>query len=112
MTKFFNAICDFLWVLSAFLRGKLLRQKAYRPQGIFFRLPVPVTAKRIIMLLKWWGMRPMGIHEAHALWEQMSKQKDDSGCVPVLKWRTNGWELEESRDDWDNLNDCHIFTRK
>lgn len=55
----FNAIRDFLWVLQAFLRGKLLRQKAYCPQGTFFKLslPFPVTAKRIKTLMSWWGYR-------------------------------------------------------
>jgi hypothetical protein len=101
MTKF-NAIRDFLWVFRAFLRGKLLYQKAYRPQGNFFRLPVPVTAKRITMLMKWWGHRPMTLNEAKALMEQMSKQDDDSGRAPFLNWTGSGWEKKNDWSDWDN----------
>lgn len=53
----FKTFRDYLWVLQAFLRGKVLRQKAYQPQGNFFRLPVPMTTNRILMLMKWWGLR-------------------------------------------------------
>ncbi len=56
---------DFLWVLQAFLRGKVLRQKVYQPQGNFFRLSVPVTARRNTMLMRWWGYRPATMAELY-----------------------------------------------
>ena len=105
MTKF-NTIRDFLWVCQAFLRGKLLRQKAYRPQGNFFRLPVPVTNKHITMLMKWWGYRPMTLNEAKALMEQISKYDADSGHIPFLYWTGSGWE---KKDDWNDWGNSHRF---
>lgn len=53
-----NTVYDFLWVIQAFLRGKVLRQEDYRPQGNLFQLPVSVIAKRFTMLMRWWGYRP------------------------------------------------------
>ena len=91
MTKFkFNAIRDFLWVFQAFLRGKLLRQKAYRPQGNFFRLPVPVTAKRITMLMKWWDYRPATMADLYKATRARRRHSYDS-----LVLTPSGEELEE-----------------
>lgn len=97
----FSNIRDFLWVLQAYLRGKLLRQKAYRLQGNMFRLPVPVTTKRILMLIKWWGHRPLTIKEAEAL------LKRDADRVPFLDWDGKGWRQTDG-SDWDT-NHRFIF---
>ena len=82
MTKF-NSIRDFLWTLQAYLRGKILRQKAYRPQtqGNFsvFRATTGTTARRATMLIKWWGRRPMSVEDM-AL---SSEQCDDPDHVRV-----------------------------
>lgn len=51
-----NSIFDFLWVLQAYLRGKVLRQKDYlEGENNRFHLPVLLNFKRIRMLMKWWG---------------------------------------------------------
>lgn len=67
-------IYDFLWVLRAFLRGKLLRQKAYRPYrrarrvaDFFHLVAIPgTTATRNAALMKWWGYRPATLAELYA----------------------------------------------
>lgn len=64
----FHAIRDFLWVLQAFLRGKILHQKIYRPQGSFFRPPGPASVRRIRMLMEWWRFRPATKDELIAFW--------------------------------------------
>lgn len=110
----FNKIGDFLWVLQAFLRGKLFCQKAYRPQGNFFP-PVPVTIKRVSMLMKWWGHRLMSIDEVVRLMEQeqMAKQDDDSGRVPSflnsLNWTGSDWEKKDNWGNWGNWDNSHRF---
>lgn len=63
-----KAIRDFLWVLQAFLRGKVLYQKTYRPQGNFFRPPGPASVRRIRMLMEWWCFRPATMDELIAFW--------------------------------------------
>ena len=91
MTKF-NAIRDFLWVLQAFLRGKVLRQKAYRPVyqigGNYFSFDhftrsVPITSgttiRRMTMLMRWWGFRPMTPEEQRAV------------TRPEGIWRSDEW---------------------
>lgn len=107
----FNTIRDFLWVLQAFLRGKLLRQKAYRPQGNFFRPPVPVTIKRITRLMKWWGHRPMTLDEVKTLMEQAAKW-DNPEVLYGGDWSEHydfGHHL--SRDDWDNSHRFIVVRR-
>ncbi|MBI1957332.1 MAG: hypothetical protein HYS44_02655 [Candidatus Niyogibacteria bacterium] len=71
--KKLNAIRDFLWVLQAFLRGKVLRQKAYWPLDNVLRPPVPTTVRRISMLMRWWGYRLPTLDEAKALVERKEK---------------------------------------
>jgi len=110
----FNSFCDFLWVSRAFLRGKLLHQKAYRPQGNFlrlFRLPVPVTKKRIVMLMRWWGCRLPTLDEANALVEWAVKQNDNSSRTPFLNWTGNGWE-KNGGGDWGDTRHCIFATHR
>ncbi|MFA5124276.1 MAG: hypothetical protein WC473_00400 [Patescibacteria group bacterium] len=56
-----QTILDYLWVIVAYLRGKVLRQKAYRPQGAgelaFFQAARGANFRRISILSKWWGYR-------------------------------------------------------
>ena len=109
----FSSICDFLWVLQAFLRGKVLRQKAYRPQQGMFCLPVPVTAIRILRLVRWWGLRPMTAAEMWHLFEKATSEgqtfssetviKDEKSNEHVceLRWRDGRWEVSvRQREDW------------
>jgi len=64
------SIRDFFWVLFAFVRGKLLRQKAYRPKpwggnsSIIFGMQ-GANFCRLSLLMKWWGLRPMTQQELH-----------------------------------------------
>ena len=56
-----NWFRDYLWVLQAYLRGKVLRQKYYRPQtSVYFNIPptTNATTKRMVLLIRWWGLRP------------------------------------------------------
>lgn len=64
---------DRLWVIQSFLRGKVLRQRAYHPHGDFFHPPVPVSVKRVVALLRWWGRRPMTLDEVKALVERLEQ---------------------------------------
>ena len=54
-------ILDYLWVIVAYIRGKVLRQNAYRPQGdgklAFFQAARGANFKRISILVNWWGLR-------------------------------------------------------
>lgn len=72
MTKF-NSFFDFLWVLKVFLRGNVLRQKAYRPQGNFFCNVPGTTIKRMEMFMKRWGFRPANQEELVAFWGMATK---------------------------------------
>ncbi len=89
---------DYLWVLQAFLRGKVLRQKAYRPQGNIFRAMPGGSIGRMLILIRWWGYRPMTLEEA------LESMKDEKGGestderVPCCYWTgsklTLGWDLQ------------------
>lgn len=50
---------DRLWVLQAFLRGKVLREEFYRPMfdGLLFVDVAFATVKRMTALIDWWGFR-------------------------------------------------------
>ena len=76
--KKFKLLCDFLWVFQAFLRGKVLRQKAYKPICNTFCPPVNTTAKRILMLIKWWRRRPMKIADLYSCFQEQLDGKGDS----------------------------------
>lgn len=68
-------IIDYLWVLQAFLRGKILRQKAYRPQGNIFHTIPGGSIERMLILIRWWGYRPMTAEE----WVQSMKEGEYRG---------------------------------
>ena len=63
----FKSSRDFLWVLQAFLRGKVLRQKAYRPhgngKGFFLRVPEGTSQERSTALLKKWKGKPIMVKD-------------------------------------------------
>ena len=100
----FKNLRDYLWVVQVFLRGKVLRQKAYMPQGNCFRLPVPMTTYRILMLMKWWGLRPLTQAEGEAL----MKQQRFPSRVPGFSWDGERWNTTTDPSDWDN---GHRFIR-
>lgn len=85
-------ISDLLWVLQAFLRGKLLRQKAYRPQGNFFRLPVPVTTNRITMLMKWWGYRPATLADLYEATRREARHSYGSLVLTPSREQLEEWK--------------------
>ena len=84
VTKF-KMLCDFCWVFQAFLRGKLLRQNAYRPKYGIFSLPVSATVKRVTMLIRWWGLRLPTLGETRAAIKWL-EQRDDPFRVPVSRY--------------------------
>ena len=106
----FKAVRSFLWVLQAFLRGKVLRQKAYRPQGNIFRLPVSTSARRIKMLVKWWGFRPATTKE---LMELIGHNDPYSPNIPYLNWddATKGWANVQLNGCWNQPTDRFIGVR-
>ena len=86
-TKF--SFRDFLWVLMAYLRGKMLRQKAYRPQGNAFPSMPGANINRMLTIIDWWGYRPMTTKEMLPLMraeDRAMAQMVDRGCVPDVKW--------------------------
>ena len=97
MTKF-SAIRDFLWVPQAFLRGKVLRQKNYRFQDNFFRLTVPVTARRIVMLMKWWGYRPATMAELYTEARARARHNYGSLVLTPSKEELAEWGKHTSPD--------------
>jgi len=96
----FKNLRDYLWVLQAFLRGKVLRQKAYTPQDNCFRLPVSMTTNRILMLMKWWGLRPLTQKEGEALILQAADRNDD--VRPGGSWDNhfNFGRYLDRKDEW------------
>ena len=94
---FFPAVADFFWVLQAFIRGKVLRQKAYIPNPdvmVFCANLVPPTDKtlnpfkmcRLAHLLRLWGPQKMTDSQINDL-EGMMREIDPSfGYVPFKLW--------------------------
>ena len=88
-----SKVRDFFWVLQAYLRGKVLRQKAYLPQpwGTMssFQWVSGMTVSRAITLAKWWGCRP-------ATFQEVNRLLRDTDSIPYLRW--NGSEVEMEYD--------------
>jgi len=112
-------LLDFLWVLQAFLRGKVLRQKDYRPQGNVFCLSTQTNYKRITMLMDWWGHRPATLKETMALMAEVKMGANNdrifsnpelpfwfgpAPMLPYLYWDDGAWRLRYSCDWFDNDN--------
>jgi len=114
MTSFLLAFRDYFWVINAFFRGKVLREKTYRPQGNIFRAPKGATAKRITMLAKFWGRRPMTLAEAVGLVNQRAEAErvDLTGRVPFLHWNGSSWQKSDGRGDWDNSSHHFLAARR
>ncbi|MFA6594052.1 MAG: hypothetical protein WCT16_02220 [Candidatus Buchananbacteria bacterium] len=112
-----QAILDYLWVIVAYIRGKVLCQKAYRPQGdgklAFFQAARGTNFKRISILMKWWGCRPVSVEELLALqgmrFATENELRDLAGCrkselhpeVPTIDWNDN--QLSIGHFDADGL---------
>ena len=112
MKKILENIKDFFWVLNVYLRGKVFHQEKYCPQNekqsySFFQLPVPFTSKRIIMLMRWWGLKPMTVKE-------LVNFINDTSNFRVQKDKNTG-SLQLSYfngpDVWETNNDP-FFSRK
>jgi len=103
MTKL-EAICDFLWVLQAFLRGKVLRQKAYRPNTNGFRLPVSCTVERMLMLTRWWGYRPMTLEEVQMLMRVLENRSPSARFVPYISFNGSEWACRDWLGDGSGLD--------
>lgn len=99
MKEFWKNFCDLLWVLQAFLRGKVLRQKAYRLQAGCTNLPVAVSVRRITKLMRWWGLRLATLEEIVALQRQQEKT-----FVPYIDWNGEELNLGWNEDSWDKWN--------
>ena len=96
----FKNLRDYLWVVQVFLRGKVLRQKAYMPQGNCFRLPVPMTTYRILMLMKWWGLRPLTQKEGEALMKKVVGPRR----FPGFEWDGERWNTMTDPSDLGSNN--------
>ena len=90
-----SVVADYLWVAQAYLRGKVLKQKGYRPTGVLFHLPVSTTAKRITMLFGFWGYRCLTAQELKFIFGYQPS-------VPCLSWHDGQWELGNGRNVWDS----------
>jgi len=124
--KVLNTVFDFLWALQAYLRGKVLCQKDYRPQGDFFRLSTRTNYRRITLLMSWWGRRLATVKEAIVLMAE-SKMDDDSSHIfknpelpfwfgpahmhPYLHWNNGAWRLRYECD-WFDFNGLTVPIRK
>ena len=80
---------DWLWLLHALFRGKILRQKAYRPKGVFFHAGRGATVRRMTMLLRWYGLRLPTKEEYEAMVH-----------VPYLDW-AGKWDFGCDEKEWD-----------
>ncbi len=90
------SVRDWSWVLQIFFCGKVLRRKNYRPKdagdqmSIFQGLP-KMTGRRMVLLLKLWGLRPLTLDEFTAIKEHYPR--------PNLDW------LKQD-DNWGDHNHC------
>jgi hypothetical protein len=109
MTKL--SIRDYCWAFTAYFRGKVLRQQAYRPQnnGVFmaFRTPRGVTAKRQMLLMRLWGYRPMTMAEIPPMVVQTDRGPTP---LPTPKWVDGKWDVTDSTDDWGSSG--RLFLRQ
>lgn len=70
------------WIIMAFLRGKILHQRNYRPREEHFFHAVPgATIQRMTILMRWWGFRPATMEELSAFWEGMTS---DAKRTPLV----------------------------
>ena len=92
---------DFLWVLMTFLRGKVLRQKAYRPQGNSFPSMPGATVNRMLIFIDWWGYRPMTAKEAVRMM-RMEKSFDSRHRISCHTWTDNVLSVNWLRSERDN----------
>lgn len=98
---------DFLWVLMAFLRGKVLRQKNYRPHGNAFPSMPGATIQRMLPLMNWWGYRPMTMEEVMLLM-QTKEPKDRPGYVPYVSWTDKSTDVDWLEIGWKD-NSCRFL---
>ena len=95
-----NSVRDFFWVLWTYLRGRVLRQKAYLPGSYTFRLPATVPLERVIMLMLEWGLPVMTCSE-------YSRWGAEHGFCRVLALDLSegeGWRILGNRYDWGKGN--------
>ncbi len=109
-------IGDFFWVLQAFFRGKVLKQKAYCPQhGISFR-GIPIAAvKRMVMLMRWWGLWPKTLEDVKRMKPKIYF-KDEGGNEHTnsLFWDGEKWAWESKPSiilDWNDESRIPITHR-
>ena len=86
---------DYLWVAIAYLRGKVLRQQAYRPQSqgnyMVFRTALGATYKRQALLVKLWGGRLMTVESVLAMVGDTIVNEDDSDDKSDCRVPTEDW---------------------
>lgn len=104
-------VADLTWVANAFLRGKVLKQKAYCPkqQGklSFFQGIPGATLSRLLRLMELWGLRPLKTDELLAATLENSQSR-----IPYLTWENNQWALnyEWLTSGWQDNH--HFIFRK
>jgi hypothetical protein len=105
----FRSLCDWWWVLFAYLGGKVLRIKKYRPicnqynSGMdLVRWSFPITAGRAIKLMKLWGYRAATLEEGEEMLkfsvsdkvpylEQSNERKYNFDWLKDDGWPNNGF---------------------
>lgn len=116
-------IFDCLWALQAFFRGKVLRQKAYRPEGNLFKVPAPTSVRRMRMFIRLWGYQPATVAQAIKAWQSGELKPNDmpyvalgacvpdaENCVPTLNWASDRAWLTL---DWRNSDNFrYLAVRK
>ena len=109
MSRFFQMISyllDFLWVLHAYFRGKVLRDKDYRPRHGIFALSFSVSNKRFCMLERWWGLKdsyPEDIKE----WERKPGREINSAASvdskdKIQKGTLKSWKKRKFPAIWND----------
>ena len=110
MTKS-NSFFDFLWVLKVFLRGNVLRQKAYRPQGNFFCNVPGTTLKRMEMFMQRWGFRPAKQKELVAFWGMAAEDDKRFTLISIDSFATalRIWHVRTKAFSPFDFDDLYFF---
>ena len=113
---------DFLWVIRAYLRGKVFRQKVYRPQPqgdyFIFRATPGANFRRTAMLINWWGHRSLTVKEFTALTMNQHVPEDDGNDdgdhdlrAPCLRLTNDGWK-KSHESSWNNTHNLGIASAR
>lgn len=98
------SVRDYMWLIKAYLLGKVLRKKAYRPQMgegySYFHLPQSVSVTRMIKLMSWWDTKPATLQDLQTLLETQPPPVRRSEQVPALSWNDGKWSETSIDNKW------------